>query len=626
MTRLIALIAVFVPLLVALAAIGPLHATRAMPVTNGPAQTRSGLSSACRAEVTQTVSPDAVRLCDTANVAVTLAVTCPTSLPVHLVIAIDRSKSMADPGVSNRLINMQSSARNVVEALDFANPETKVGVVSHGFRITVETDLTNDRNRAITAINRVRWDQSDIGEDPPKATEKALQLLEPARIPGTSPIEIIILYGDGCDPTVPGCPVRARAAGAQAKSSGAVLMTMCYPESDRANCNDYRQMATSASYYFEAGSGRLVQEVKDVQATGTNLSASSLSLLEALAPGVEYLPNSAAPNPVIALPRLTFTWTNVRPGQMVTATYRLRGRAVGTTSVRTGDSAVTLMDSLDRTGDPIPVPPASLTVTGECVVETPTPTASPTAITPPTEPPTSTPPATPTPPLPTTTATTPPPTPTATSVPGMVYLPILLRQSCKQVEVHSDVILAIDASQSMAELTGSVTKLAAAQTAARQFIDQLALGKDQAGIITFNATASLEAPLSNDHGALMRAIDRITTAAGTRIDLALEEAYREFKSSRVNPANNRVLILMTDGRPDAGTSDAIRAAAARLKALGVVIYTIGFGSDVDPVLLIEIATSPSTYLQAPDAAALAGIYAQVAGELPCPGGVVWGGP
>jgi Ca-activated chloride channel family protein len=178
----------------------------------------------------------------------------------------------------------------------------------------------------------------------------------------------------------------------------------------------------------------------------------------------------------------------------------------------------------------------------------------------------------------------------------------------------------------MQELSGSVTKLAAAQAAARQFVGQLELGKDQAALVTFNATVTVDAPLTGDRAALLRAIDGITTGAGTRIDLALDEAYRELNGDRVKPGNTRVLILMTDGRPDAGTADLVRAAAARLRASGVVIYTIGFGADVDPVLLTEIATSPSTYYQAPDAAALAGIYTQVAGDLPCPGGVIWDRP
>ncbi len=72
-------------------------------------------------------------------------------------------------------------------------------------------------------------------------------------------------------------------------------------------------------------------------------------------------------------------------------------------------------------------------------------------------------------------------------------------------------------------------------------------------------------------------------------------------------------------------ADALRAADV-LKRAGVYIYTIGLGDDIDAGFLRTVASSPATYLQAPPAAQLADIYThQIAGTLPCPGGVFWGG-
>ena len=81
--------------------------------------------------------------------------------------------------------------------------------------------------------------------------------------------------------------------------------------------------------------------------------------------------------------------------------------------------------------------------------------------------------------------------------------------------------------------------------------------------------------------------------------------------------NNKVLVLLTDGLPLGTTREEVLAAAEQAKGEGVIIYTIGFGGDVDPVLLQQVASSPDKYYFAPEAGDLEEIYRQIAGVIPC---------
>jgi len=214
-------------------------------------------------------------------------------------------------------------------------------------------------------------------------------------------------------------------------------------------------------------------------------------------------------------------------------------------------------------------------------------------------------------------------TPTPESVPGTLYVPLALQHGCRPVEQHTDVVLAIDASSSMREMSAGVTKIDAARDAAQSFVDLLVLGADQAAIVAFNEQATLVAPLTGDRAALVQAIDGIATDVGTRIDRALAVSAGELTSIRARPGNNRVIVIMTDGHPSGGTEAEARAAAADARRRGVAIFAVGLGDDVDTALLSDIAPGPDAVLLAPAATELRAIYGAIAGRLPCPGGVIW---
>jgi len=101
----------------------------------------------------------------------------------------------------------------------------------------------------------------------------------------------------------------------------------------------------------------------------------------------------------------------------------------------------------------------------------------------------------------------------------------------------------------------------------------------------------------------------------TNIGAGVNEAIEELTSERARPgtAAAKVVILLTDGKPNVNESDATvgnnhpeaiawatdRADAA--KDLGMTVYTIGVGGDVDEDLLQDLASSPYHYFFADNA-------------------------
>ncbi len=195
------------------------------------------------------------------------------------------------------------------------------------------------------------------------------------------------------------------------------------------------------------------------------------------------------------------------------------------------------------------------------------------------------------------------------------HLPVAYRNHCPPVRL--DVALAIDGSSSMraAGGAGGGTKLDAAVHAAKVFLAQLTLPGDRVAVVAFSGEATTVSPLSSDLGVLTRALDTLPTGSGTRIDLGLAAAAEALGP----PSPNRLpaIILLTDGQPSGTTPDAVRAAAATVRARGIVVYTIGLGPDADLALLADVAGSPARAYPAPDEADLADIYRAIARAIPC---------
>lgn len=159
--------------------------------------------------------------------------------------------------------------------------------------------------------------------------------------------------------------------------------------------------------------------------------------------------------------------------------------------------------------------------------------------------------------------------------------PQWLGEPIEQSVSGRDLMLAVDLSGSMEirdfMLEGrQVDRLTATQAVAGQFIERRA--GDRVGLILFGDRAYLQAPFTFDRKTVRTLLDEAAiglagekTAIGDAIGLAV-------KRLRDNPADQRVLILLSDGANTAGEVSPLQAAELAARE-GLKIYTIGVGAD-----------------------------------------------
>jgi Mg-chelatase subunit ChlD len=160
------------------------------------------------------------------------------------------------------------------------------------------------------------------------------------------------------------------------------------------------------------------------------------------------------------------------------------------------------------------------------------------------------------------------------------------------------------------------TKFEAARDGARAFVGLLR-PIDQAAVLSFDRHVTVAAQLTGDRARLWAAIDGIETASWTRIDLALDAARDELTSPRRRPESRAVLVLLTDGQPTHTTTEAVLAAAGRVHAEGITVFTIGLGPDVDAGMLVAVAGAADRYYPAADGEDLVAIYGRISEKIPC---------
>ncbi len=165
----------------------------------------------------------------------------------------------------------------------------------------------------------------------------------------------------------------------------------------------------------------------------------------------------------------------------------------------------------------------------------------------------------------------------------------------------TSIMLTIDVSRSMCSTDVRPNRLAAAQDAARTFVDDQP-GGTRLGIVVFAGVAQVLVPPTTDRDRLHDAIDGFTTSLGTAIGNgvlasidALSRVNPDIAPSTVtlSPAEKRqdrfasryvpdVIVLLTDGAATTGVAprDAARQAADRR----VRVFTIGFGTTAPAAL------------------------------------------
>jgi len=140
-----------------------------------------------------------------------------------------------------------------------------------------------------------------------------------------------------------------------------------------------------------------------------------------------------------------------------------------------------------------------------------------------------------------------------------------------------DIVLALDISTSMLAVDFKPNRLEAAKVVAKQFVENRK--DDRIGLVVFAGETFLQCPLTIDYNVLNNFIDQVTTAEkefdGTAIGMAIANSVNRLRDS---DAKSKVLILLSDGRNNAGELDPLTAADLA-KTFNIKIYTIGAGKE-----------------------------------------------
>lgn len=144
------------------------------------------------------------------------------------------------------------------------------------------------------------------------------------------------------------------------------------------------------------------------------------------------------------------------------------------------------------------------------------------------------------------------------------------------------VVLALDTSRSMAATDVKPSRLAAALTSARAFLD-VAPRDFAVGIVTFSTSASVALSPTTDRDAARAALGQIRLGSGTALGDAVDRSVAAARSG-LGPAQPlpadappATVVLLSDGEQTSG-SRTPQAAANDARKLGVPVNTVALGT------------------------------------------------
>ena len=147
------------------------------------------------------------------------------------------------------------------------------------------------------------------------------------------------------------------------------------------------------------------------------------------------------------------------------------------------------------------------------------------------------------------------------------------------------IMLAIDTSGSMSATDVAPTRLAAAEDAARRFVEKLPRGL-KVGLLSFDSGARVLASPASDHAGVLAALDHLQVGGGTATGDAIYQSLATI-AAQPRAANGKrpaaAIVLMSDGSPTIGRNgesptQTVTQATAAAKAAGVPVDSIAFGT------------------------------------------------
>ncbi|MDR4507555.1 MAG: VWA domain-containing protein [Candidatus Brocadiaceae bacterium] len=199
-----------------------------------------------------------------------------------------------------------------------------------------------------------------------------------------------------------------------------------------------------------------------------------------------------------------------------------------------------------------------------------------------------------------------------------------------------DIVLAVDISGSMLAEDFSLddkryNRLYVIKQVVKDFINKRI--SDPMGLVAFAGQAYTQCPMTLDYGMVLQLLEEVEIGMvedGTAIGSAIASSVARLKDTK---SKSKIIILLTDGRNNAGEIDPFTAAEIA-KTFGIKIYTIGAGTkglapfpatdlfgnkimrqvkiDIDDDSLKEIAKiTGGKYYRATDTKSLQKIYQQI---------------
>jgi Mg-chelatase subunit ChlD/DNA-binding beta-propeller fold protein YncE len=548
--------------------IRPYAPRSAPPETSEPPPTAD---PGCTATGTKTAAPRQISLADTTTVTLTLDITCRSGSETRadIVLIIDRSSSMDSPGCS-KLCEAKAAAKSFVAGIDLQRH--RIGLVTFSETVTLDLALSSDRAVIDAAIDRVQpAGNTNIAGALDTAT---VHVLREGR-QGALPVYLLLTDGEpsGTEQAYPDSVIE----GLRAAALGGIVYSIGLGTNVRTALLE--SIAGTADRYFFAPTGQDLRPIYDrLSETIGDITAANVEITDEMGPDVEYVPGTATGGAQQI--GNTLVWRlGVPPVGGVTFRYEVRPLSTGL--LPTNREAIARYDVEGATYRFVyPIPEIE-------VLDVLTPTVTP--------PPTAT------------------PTPTATPLERAVYLPLLMKGLCleKDRRLGADIVLVIDVSSSM---TGE--KLAGAIEAAQEFVRQVDGRRDRVGVVSFDADAHLVYLVTANLTAVHNALATLKVGEGTRIDLGLSRSLDEF-GHRGREGSQRVIILLSDGVPTMGTAEDAVGVAARARAMGISLFSIGLGADADMNLLERISGRGDRTYFARGPEDLIPVYTDIAANIPC---------
>lgn len=159
-----------------------------------------------------------------------------------------------------------------------------------------------------------------------------------------------------------------------------------------------------------------------------------------------------------------------------------------------------------------------------------------------------------------------------------------------------DIVIAIDISGSMrCEDSRPKNRLSVAKACIARFVE--GRPDDRLGLVAFGSVAATRCPLTLDHDMLLKFVSELDFAPPgedrTALGMGLATGVNRMRSSK---AKSKVVVLVTDGRNNAGQLGPESAAEAA-RALGLKVYTIGVGSEGEVPCLVDDPQVGRRYVQ-----------------------------